>query len=146
MASFGKKPQKSTNGNTALDKESIFELIKAMFKEEFQKQRLDISKIIGNNLTITKQKIGKLREVINDLKKKYRVYEIVLEDKVSKNEQNFCELKREVTKVGKDLTYMIDHIEYTENIHNKLVELEDHSKRNNINRGGFEGRGGRAAP
>ena len=73
MASFGKKPQKSTNGNTTLDKESIFELIKAMFKEEFQKQRQDISKIIGNNLTITKQKIGKLREVINNLKKKYRV-------------------------------------------------------------------------
>ena len=44
---------------------------------------------------------------------------------------------------------MNDHIENTENIHNKLVELEDHSKRNNINRSGFkggEGRGGRAAP
>ena len=142
MASFGKKPQKSTNGNTTLDKESIFELIKAMFKEEFQKQRQDISKIIGNNLTITKQKIGKLREVINDLKKKYRVYEIVLEDKVSKNEQNFCKLKREVTKVGEDLTYMNNHIEDTENIHNKLVEVEDHSKRNNTNRGGFKDGGG----
>ena len=38
VASVGKKRQKSTNGNTTLDKESIFKLIKAVFKEEFERQ------------------------------------------------------------------------------------------------------------
>ena len=38
VASVGKKRQKSTNGNTTLDKESIFKLIKALFKEEFERQ------------------------------------------------------------------------------------------------------------
>ena len=42
MASGGKKLQKSTNGNTTLDKDSIVELTKEVFQEEFQKQQQDI--------------------------------------------------------------------------------------------------------
>ena len=55
MTSNEKKLQKSASGNTALDKESIFELMKTVFEEEFAKQQQQISKIIGNNLVITKQ-------------------------------------------------------------------------------------------
>ena len=88
MASAGKKIQKSTNGNSTLDKKRIVELIKAVFKEEFLKQQLDISKVISNSLTITKQEIGKLREEINDLKKSIEFTKNVLKNKVSKVEQN----------------------------------------------------------
>ena len=38
MASVGKKRQESTNENTTLDKRSIVELIKVVFKEECLKQ------------------------------------------------------------------------------------------------------------
>ena len=58
MTSNGRKLQKSANGNTALDKESIVELMKTVFEEEFAKQQQQISKIIENNLVITKQEIG----------------------------------------------------------------------------------------
>ena len=139
VASAGKKRQKSTNGNTTLDKESIFELIKAVFKEEFERQQQDISKKISNNLTITKQETAKLREQINDMKKGIEFTENVLKDKVSKNEQEFCELKGKLTKVDEDLTYMNNHIQATENIHNKLVELEDRQKQNNIRMDGLKG-------
>ena len=88
MASAGKKIRKSTNGNSTLDKKRIVELIKAVFKEEFLKQQLDISKVISNSLTITKQEIGKLREEINDLKKSIEFTKNVLKNKVSKVEQN----------------------------------------------------------
>ena len=88
MASAGKKIQKSTNGNSTLDKKRIVELIKAVFKEEFLKQQLDISKVISNSLTIIKQEIGKRREEINDLKKSIEFTENVLKNKVSKVEQN----------------------------------------------------------
>ena len=71
MTSNGKKLQKSTSGNTALDKESIVELMKTVFEEEFAKHQQQISKIIENNLVIAKHEIGKLREEINDSKKKY---------------------------------------------------------------------------
>ena len=70
MTSNGKKLQKSTSGNTTLDKESIVELMKTVF-EEFAKQQQQISTIIENNLVITKQEVGKLREEISNLKKKY---------------------------------------------------------------------------
>ena len=69
MTSNGKKLQKTASRNTALDKESIVELMKKVFEEEFAKQQQQISKIIENNLLVTKQEIGKLREEINDLKK-----------------------------------------------------------------------------
>ena len=139
MTSNGKKLQKSGNtapdkesGNTALDKESIVELMKTVFEEEFAKQQQQISKIIENNLVITKQEIGKLREEINDLKKSIEFTENVLEEKVAKVEQNVCELQEKFNKVKEDVTYMNDNIEYTENIHNKLVELEDRLRRINI--------------
>ena len=132
MTSNGKKLQKSASGNTALDKESIVELMKTVFEEEFAKQQQQISKIIENNLVITKQEIGKLREEINDLKKSIEFTENVLEEKVAKVEQNVCELQGKFKKVEEDVAYMNDYIEDAENIHNKLVELEDHSRGNNI--------------
>ena len=106
--------------------------MKTVFEEEFAKQQQQISKIIENNLVITKQEIGKLREEINDLKKSIEFTENVLEEKVAKVEQNVCELQEKFNKVKEDVTYMNDNIEYTENIHNKLVELEDRSRRINI--------------
>ena len=69
MTSNGKKLQKKASWNTALDKESIVELMKTVFEEEFAKQQQQISKTIEDNLVITKQEIGKLREETNDLKK-----------------------------------------------------------------------------
>ena len=42
MASNGKKLQKSASRNTALDKESIVELKKIVFEEEFAKQQQQI--------------------------------------------------------------------------------------------------------
>ena len=45
---------------------SIF-IIKPVFREESQKQWQVISKIISNNLIVTKQESGKLRKEINDL-------------------------------------------------------------------------------
>ena len=71
MTSNGKKLQKSASGNTTLDKESIVQLMKTVFEEEFAKQQQQISKIIENNLVITKQEIGKLRGEISDFKKKH---------------------------------------------------------------------------
>ena len=39
MTSNGKKLQKRASGNIALDKESIAELLKTFFEEEFAKQK-----------------------------------------------------------------------------------------------------------
>ena len=83
-------------------------------------------------MVITKQEIGKLRGEINDLKKSIEFTENVLDEKVANVEQNVCELQGKFKKVEEDVTYMNDYIEDAENIHNKLVELEDHSRQNDI--------------
>ena len=66
------------------------------------------------------------------MKKGIEFTENVLEEKVAKFEQNVCELQVKFKKVEEDVTYMNNYIEDAENIHNKLVELEDRSRRNNI--------------
>ena len=71
MASVGKKRQKSTNGDTTLDKRSIVELIKVVFKEECLKQQPNVSKVIRNNLTLRNKKLESLEK---RFEKKYRVY------------------------------------------------------------------------
>ena len=106
--------------------------MKTVFEDEFAKQQKQTSKFIQKNLVITKQEIGKLREEINDLKKSIEFTENVLEEKVTKVDQNVCELQGKFKKVEEDVIYMNDYIENAENIHNKLVELEDRSRRNNI--------------
>ena len=116
----------------SVDKESILELMKTVFEEEFAIQQQQISQIIENNLVITKQAIGKLQEEIKDLKKSIEFTENVLEEKFAKVEQNVCELQGKFKKVQEDVTCMNDYIEDVENMHNKLVELEDRSRRNNI--------------
>ena len=99
MSSNGKKLQKTASRNTALDKESIVELMKKVFEEEFAKQQQQISKIIENNLVITKQEIWMLREETNDLKKSIQFTENVLDERVAKVEQNVCELQGKFKKV-----------------------------------------------
>ena len=74
--------------------------MKTVFEEEFAKQQQQISKSIETNLAIAKQEIGKLREEINNFKKSIEFTENVLEEKVAKVEQNFCELQGKSKKVG----------------------------------------------
>ena len=101
MTPNGKKLQKNPSGNTALDKESIVELIKILFEEEFAKQQQQISKIIENNLVITKQEIGKLREEINDLKKLSNLLKMFLRRKLQKLSRTFSSYKENLRKLRK---------------------------------------------
>ena len=101
MTSNGKKLQKSASGNTALDKESIAELMKTVFEEEFAKQQQQILKIIESNLVITKQEIRKLREEINDLKKVLNLLKMFLRRKLQKLNRTFASKKENLRKLRK---------------------------------------------
>ena len=99
MTLNGKKLQKSASGNTALDKESIVELMKTVFEEEFAKQQQQISKIIENNLVITKQEIEKLREEINDLKKVMNLLKMLFRRNWQKLSRTFASYKENLRKL-----------------------------------------------
>ena len=81
MTSVGMKLWKSTNGNSTLDKESIVEPFKALFKNEFKKQQQDISNIVSNNLPSRSKKL----EEFHVLKKSIVFAENVLKDKSFKS-------------------------------------------------------------
>ena len=72
---------------------SIF-ITKAVFREESQKQWQVISKIISNNLIVTKQESGKLRKEINDLQlqKVSSLLKIYLKKKFQKLKGSFASL------------------------------------------------------
>ena len=78
--------------------------MKTFFEEEFAKQQ-QISRTIENNLVITKQEIGKLREEINYLKKNIEFTEekctIFLRRKLQKFSRTFESYKKNSRKLRK---------------------------------------------
>ena len=75
--------------------------MKIVFEEEFAKQQQQISKIIENNLVITKQEIGKLREEINDLKTVFNLLKMFLRRKLQKLSRTFVSYKENLRKLRK---------------------------------------------
>ena len=53
---------------TSLVEEKITKIIKDVFKEEFKKQEVNITKIISSNFTLKMKEIKSLKHEVNDLK------------------------------------------------------------------------------
>ena len=53
---------------TSLVEEKITKIIKDVFKEEFKKQEVNITKIISSNFTLKMKEIKSLNHEVNDLK------------------------------------------------------------------------------
>ena len=58
----------ATRPKIFLDEEKIIKLIKEVFKEEFKKQEVDITKIISSNFTLIMEEIKSLKQEVNHLK------------------------------------------------------------------------------
>ena len=102
MTSNGKKLQKSASGNTTLDKESIVELMKTVFEEEFAKQQQQISKITENNLVILEA--GNWKATRRDKrfeKKVLNLLKMFLRRKLQKLSRTFASYKENLRKLRK---------------------------------------------
>ena len=75
--------------------------MKTVFEEEFAKQRQQISKIIENNLVMTKQETGKLREEITIWKKVLNLLKMFLRKKLQKLSRTFASYKENLRKLRK---------------------------------------------
>ena len=120
------------NTDMLRDEERITKLIKKVFEDELKKQEQNLAKIISGNLEITMQGIKSLKNEVNELKKSMKFTENDLEEKVNNVEENMCKVKEDLKDIYEyqiDLYYMNDSLK---NIRNKLTELEDRSRRNNI--------------
>ena len=103
-----------------------------------------MTKIISGNLEITMQEINSLKNEVNELKKSMEFAQNDLEETVNNVEENMCKVSEDLKEIYK---YQIDK-DYVNNsltdIRNKLTELEDRSRRNNIRIDGIAGEPGKA--
>ena len=78
------------------------------------------------------QEIKSLKNEVNELKKSTEFTQNDLEERVNKVEENMCKVKEDLEEIYE---YQIDpdYVNYSlTDISNKLTELEDRSRRNNI--------------
>ena len=107
-------------------------LIKKVFEDEFKKQEQNLAKIISGNLEITMQEIKSLKNEVNELKKSMEFTQNDLEERVNNVEENMSKVKEDLQEIYEyqiEPDYVNDSLTY---IRNKLTELEDRSRRNNI--------------
>ena len=116
---------------TCLFEERLTELIKSIFKEEFEIQRKNIVTLISVNFEITMQEIKKVNNEINELKTSIEHKDEVLQERMEKIEEKYDHIS---SKVNEIYEYQMDP-QYVEE---KLIELEDHSRRCNLRIDGVE--------
>ena len=100
--------------------EENIKVIRNIFKEEFEKQEKNISNLVSANFKITMGEIKKSQDEIKNLGKESR-----LEQKVKKLEER-CE------NIETELQEFYDSQIDPEYVYNKLVDVEDRSRRCNL--------------
>ena len=117
-----------TEASTFLNEENV-KVIRNIFKEEFEKQEKNIGNLISANFKITMEEIKKSQDEIKNLGKEIcnlrsslEFTESVLEEKVKKLEERCDNMETELKEFYNN---QID----PEYIYNKLVDLEDRSRR-----------------
>ena len=119
------------NADMLRDQECITKLIKNVFEDKFKKQEQNLAKIISGNLEITMQEIKSLKNEVNELKKSMEFTQNDLEERVNNAEENICKVKEDLKEICE---YQIDPDYVNDSLTdiNKLTELEDRSRKNNI--------------
>ena len=110
--------------NTCLSEEKLTTLIREIFKEKFEKQG-NLLNLVSCNLEITMKETKSIKTEMNDLKKSIEFTENVLEEKVQKCQEKAEHLDERIREIYE---WQLD----PEYIHNKFVDLEDCSRRNNL--------------
>ena len=87
---------------------------------------------ISGNLEITMQEIKSLKNEVNELKKSMEFTQNDLEERVNNVEENMCKVKEDLKEIYEyqiNPDYVNDSLT---DIRNKLIELEEMSRRNSI--------------
>ena len=118
---------------TSLNAEKLTQLIRKIFQEEFKKQEVHITNIISSNFKITMEEIKKSQEQIKELKKE-------VTDLKCSVEHTDADLNDLSDRVDEIYDYQVD----PESVTNKLIDLENRSRRNKLRIDGIsESRNGR---
>ena len=111
--------------NTYLSEERLTTLIREIFREESEKQQKHLLNLISGNLEITMKGIKSIKTEMNDLKKSIELTEIMQKEKVQKCQEKAEHPDEQIREIYE---WQLD----PEYFHNKLLYLEDRSRRNNL--------------
>ena len=112
---------RSAEEHTTLNEEKLTQLIRKIFQEEFKKHEVHITNIISSNFKTTMEEIKKSQEHLKKLKKE-------VTDVKSSTEHTDAGLNDLSDRVDEICDYQVD----PEFVTNKLIDLEDRSRHNNL--------------
>ena len=108
------------------DEKCLTESIRKVFKEDFAQKEKNISNLISGNFSITKQQIEEIeKEELNLRKRIVEFAENQTEEKVNNVENKLADIEHRAEEIY-DYQINPDYVEQ------KLIVLEDRSRRNNL--------------
>ena len=113
--------------------EKLTRLIEKIIARALGEQQKNLFNIIRGNFEISKQQITELKREINELRQSIEHTENILKDKVACVEEN---LGHTESRVQEMYDYQLDPAF----IEDKLIDLEDRSRRNNLRVDGIKER------
>ena len=109
----------------------LIDIIRKVVKEELLNHDIKIKELIDTNVKNTNERLDQLSSDINDLKESLEFTEQDIDNKLIKGENELKDLKTDVKAIENDLLN-------PDEVSDKLVELEDRSRRNNLRIDGIE--------
>ena len=100
-------------------------------KEELQTHEAVLQEIVSSNLKVTNERLAKLSGEVSDIIKSLEFTQKQLEDETKVIKKDIKTLEKNLNEVEKNL---LD----PEDITNKLIELEDRPRKNNLGIDGIE--------
>ena len=121
----------TTPTTTDTKNEELVDIIRKVVKEELQSHEETFSEIIKSHLETTNQRLNQISGEVIELTKSLEFTQGEVKDEITNLKNDINEVKKELQEIGEDV---LD----PDFVTNKLVELEDRSRRNNIRIDGIE--------
>ena len=117
--------------NETNDNEELVNIIRKVVKEELEDHEKKFCEILKSHLETANQRLNKISDEVVELTKSLEFTQAEVKEEITNIKDNLNQVKTEIQELGEDV---LD----PDYVTNKLIELEDRSRRNNIRIDGIE--------
>ena len=111
--------------NETNDNEELVNIIRKVVKEELEDHKKKLCEILKSHLETANQRLNKFSDEVAELTKSLEFTQAEVKKETANIKDNLNQVKTEIQELGEDV---LD----PDYVTNKLIELEDRSRRNNI--------------
>ena len=119
------------SANETLNNEELVNIIREVVKEEFADHEKKFSEILKSHLETTNQRLNEISGEVLELTKSLELTQGEVKEEITCIKDDLNQVKTDLQELGEDV---LD----PDYVTNKLIELEDRSRRNNIRIDGIE--------